>query len=244
MMPRRWRILVWVLTLVAIGGVTLWRMGLHVELDGSGIVPLFSFYKPQAHYAALDQSRVEQQKLAVSAPAPAPVEIPAPPTAPVAAPPKTTLPVASGFWPAFRGSARDGRYEETPIRTDWPAKGLPLLWRQPVGGGYASFAVARGLAFTIEQRRQNEVVAAYHLDTGREVWTDSWPAAFHESMGGDGPRATPTWDDGRLYALGATGEFRCLDAQTGRRLWSKNILADNQAENLTWGMAASPLIVD
>jgi outer membrane protein assembly factor BamB len=63
-------------------------------------------------------------------------------------------------------------------------------------------------------------------------------------MGGDGPRATPTWDDGRLYALGAEGEFQCLDAASGRRIWSKNILRDNGAENLTWGMAAAPLIVD
>src|SRR5262249_49778367 len=59
-----------------------------------------------------------------------------------------------------------------------------------------------------------------------------------------GPRATPTWDGGRLYALGAAGEFRCLEAKTGKRLWSRNILADNGAQNLYLGMAASPLIVD
>src|SRR5207245_3542268 len=34
------------------------------------------------------------------------------------------------------------------------------------------------------------------------------------------------------------------DATTGKRIWSRNILADHHAENLTWGMAASPLIVD
>jgi len=247
MMPRFRRSLTWFLALLAIGAVTLFalvRMGLHFELDGSGSRPILSFYKSQAHYATLEKSRAEQQEVAVSTPAAAPVEPAAPPAPPVAAPAKTTTPVASGFWPAFRGPARDGLHEETSIRTDWPSQGLPLLWRQPIGGGYASFAIARGMAFTIEQRRQNEVVAAYDLNTGREVWTDSWPALFHETLGGDGPRATPTWDDGRLYALGATGEFRCLDAQTGKRLWSKNILADNQAENLTWGMAASPLIVD
>jgi outer membrane protein assembly factor BamB len=63
-------------------------------------------------------------------------------------------------------------------------------------------------------------------------------------MGGDGPRATPTWEGGRLYALGATGELRCLNAESGKVLWSKNILSENQAPNLHWGMSASPLIVD
>jgi outer membrane protein assembly factor BamB len=63
-------------------------------------------------------------------------------------------------------------------------------------------------------------------------------------MGGDGPRATPTWDVGRLYVLGAQGDFSCLEAKTGKQYWSKNILKENGAENLQWGMAASPLIVD
>jgi len=79
--------------------------------------------------------------------------------------------------------------------------------------------------------------------TGREIWTQKWKARFSETMGGDGPRATPTWHDGRLYALGATGEFAALDAATGRLLWRTNILRDARASNLQWGMSASPLIV-
>lgn len=118
------------------------------------------------------------------------------------------------------------------------------MWKQPIGGGYASFAIAGGRAFTIEQRRHQEVVAAYDVDTGRERWAHGWDAEFKEWMGGDGPRATPTWADGRVYALGATGEFRVLDAATGMLIWRVNILDDNAAQNLPWGMAASPLIVD
>ena len=47
-----------------------------------------------------------------------------------------------------------------------------------------------------------------------------------ETMGGPGPRATPTWHEGRLYALGATGPLWCLDAATGEVLWHRNILDD------------------
>jgi len=121
---------------------------------------------------------------------------------------------------------------------------LPLVWQQPVGGGYAAFAIARGRAFTIEQRREQEVVAAYDIRSGHELWTHSWPALFQETLGGDGPRATPAWHEGRVYALGATGIFRCLDDRTGQVIWSRNILEDAGAGNLTWGMAASPLVVD
>ncbi|HEV3469458.1 MAG TPA: PQQ-binding-like beta-propeller repeat protein, partial [Pyrinomonadaceae bacterium] len=195
---------------------------------------------PAADAAATAPAAAEGQ------PAPA-VENPA--TAETAAagqPPATGAAPAArsrNYWTQFRGPARDGRYEELMVKTSWPSGGLAPLWRQPVGGGFASFSVADGVAYTIEQRRGQEVVTAYQVETGRELWTHGWDANFRDSTG-DGPRATPTWDNGRLYALGATGELRCLDARTGRALWSKNILSDNGASNAPWGMAASPLVVD
>jgi outer membrane protein assembly factor BamB len=146
----------------------------------------------------------------------------------------------SASWPGFRGADRDGVFRE-PIRLTW--EGLAPMWKKPIGGGRASFAVAEGRAFTIEQRKQQEVVAAYDVMTGRELWTSAWQARFSQWMGGgEGPRATPSWADGHVFALGAKGELRCLDAATGRLIWRTNILQDAGAKNLRWGMAASPLI--
>ena len=39
----------------------------------------------------------------------------------------------------------------------------------PIGLGYASFVAVDGRAFTIEQRRREEVVSAYDVATGREL---------------------------------------------------------------------------
>jgi outer membrane protein assembly factor BamB len=144
-------------------------------------------------------------------------------------------------WPGFLGPARDGVYRQ-PIRLSWD--GLAAMWKKPIGGGRASFAVADGRAFTIEQRQRNEVVVAYDVMTGRELWTNAWPERFSQWMGGgEGPRATPTWADGLVFALGARGELRSLDAATGTLAWRTNILQDASAENLRWGMAGSPLII-
>jgi outer membrane protein assembly factor BamB len=63
-------------------------------------------------------------------------------------------------------------------------------------------------------------------------------------MGGEGPRATPTYDQGRIYAIGGNGEFRCLQADTGKLIWRHNILAENRADVPAYGEAASPLIVE
>ncbi|HJR08288.1 MAG TPA: PQQ-binding-like beta-propeller repeat protein [Pyrinomonadaceae bacterium] len=151
---------------------------------------------------------------------------------------------ARNYWTNFRGPNRDGHYEERAVKVNWPAGGLKPMWKQPVGGGFSSFVVADGAAYTIEQRRNQEVVAAYNVETGRELWTHGWNAEFSPDDTGDGPRSTPTWDAGRLYALGAEGELRALDAKTSKLIWQKNILSDNGASNIQWGVAASPLIVD
>jgi outer membrane protein assembly factor BamB len=144
----------------------------------------------------------------------------------------------------YRGANRDGVVAGPELARDWSANPPKLVWRQPVGGGYASFVVIGPLVATIEQRRDKEAIVAYDFDSGREIWTYDYPALFHEALGGDGPRATPTVRDGRLYSLGATGVLVCLELAAGKPLWSLNILEQNGAANLDWAMAGSPLVYD
>jgi outer membrane protein assembly factor BamB len=228
--------------------VGLGAAGFRLERGGSG----WPRFVSRSNDDALEASRAEQRAMSTSADPVAPAQLAAPnatdaPNAPIApiAPNAPIAPSSSAHdWTDFRGPNRDGRYTATPIRTNWPREGLRQLWRQPVGGGYASFVVADGRAYTIEQRRNQEVVAAYDMQSGRELWTNAWTANFQESMGGDGPRATPTYHEGKIYALGAEGELRVLDAGKGTVIWRRNILTENNASNLSWGMSASPLIVD
>jgi outer membrane protein assembly factor BamB len=187
-----------------------WRFaGLKFEMRGTPIpIPTFSPTVPD--FARLEASRARQGKAAV------------------------VRKEGGIYWTDFRGPNRDGNYAEKPLASQWPAAGPKQLWRQPIGGGYASFVVAQGIAYTIEQRRDQEAVAAYELATGKEVWVHAYAALFQEWMGGDGPRATPTYHDGRIYSLGALGKL----------LWKHSILTENQGANLMYGMAGSPLIVD
>ena len=234
--------------LLALGAILYQFFGLRMVLDGGGSPRLAFLFNSEAQAEEIARHREAQRLEAVPAPAEGrPVAsagdalVPADRVA--AAPGVVSRPPDAPYWTDFRGPSRDGHYRERPILTSWPAGGLKPLWKQPVGGGYASFVMAAGRAFTIEQRGQQEVVAAYDVATGRELWTNGWQARFRESLGGDGPRATPTWADGRVYALGAAGELRALDDTAGKVIWRKNILNDNGATNLDWGMAASPLLV-
>jgi outer membrane protein assembly factor BamB len=241
-----------VFALVAIAAGGLYVAGYRLALDGSGMVPRFVSSTPDYDALEADRARQRERGPVVAAPAGSPSSSgPDTPLRPEAEPESGSSRDAesprrgglNAIWPDFRGPARDGRSAEA-ILTDWPEAGLPLLWKQPIGLGYASFVVADGRAFTIEQRRRQEVVAAYDVETGRELWTNGWEGEFVEAMGGDGPRATPTFHEGRVYALGALGELRCLDAATGAVVWRRNILEDNAAANVDWGMSGAPLIVD
>jgi outer membrane protein assembly factor BamB len=220
--------------------------GMRLEWNGGMKVSGVSFETRRQRDARLEASRARQRG-EVTAPVPAPVAAVPVEMAHAVAPPApaaTKEPATPAYWTDFRGPNRAGVYTETEIQTDWPAAGLPRLWKQPVGGGYASFTVAEGRAYTIEQRRDREAITAYDVETGREVWAFAYPALFDEILGGAGPRATPVYREGLLYSMGAKGDLYCLDAKTGKPKWSKNILADNAVENQRWGMAASPLIVD
>ena len=152
--------------------------------------------------------------------------------------------VASADCPAYLGSERQGVIKGIELDRDWIAHPPQELWRQPIGLGWSAFAIAGSHAITQERRGEGELVVGYELATGRVLWAFTNVVHFSETMGGDGPRATPTIADGRVYALGATGILDCLDAATGQRVWSRDTLKENGLPNLVFGKSCSPLVVD
>ncbi len=194
--------------------------GLQVEWRG-GYAPRLTWQKTRPDFDALERSRQSHHAADTNPPA-----------------------AHSSFWTGFRGPHRDGRYDEQPIATNWPPEGLTPLWKQPIGGGYGSFAIADGMTFTIEQRRDKEALVAYDLQTGNEIWAHAWPADFRDFYSEGGPRATPQYSEGRVYALGALGTLSCVEAATGKPLWAHEVLAENHGDVPTYGVAASPLVID
>ncbi|MES2572572.1 MAG: PQQ-binding-like beta-propeller repeat protein [Verrucomicrobiota bacterium] len=146
--------------------------------------------------------------------------------------------------PQFFGPNRDGLVRGARLARDWNANPPRELWRQSIGSGWSAFSVVAGRAYTQEQRGEEETVTCYDLLSGRLLWLHGNPVHFTQWQGGDGPRATPTVDHGRVYAMGATGILDCLDAVTGQRIWSRDVLKENNLENLEWGMSGSPLVFD
>lgn len=144
----------------------------------------------------------------------------------------------------FFGPNRDGVAPGVKLAHDWKTTAPKELWRQAVGAGWSAYAVVKGRAYTQEQRGEEELVTCYDLFTGELLWAHADKAHFSQWQGGDGPRATPTVHEGRVYAYGATGLLNCLDAKTGKPIWQRAVLTENKLTNIEWGVSASPLIVD
>ena len=150
----------------------------------------------------------------------------------------------TGDWPAFRGPGRDAVVRDLRIGTDWSHSPPKVVWRQRVGPAWSSMAVVDGLLFTQEQRSDHESVVCREAAGGHEVWAHDDPVRFEEAMSGLGPRATPAFDNGRIYAQGTLGKLMCLDAATGRLIWSRDVRQDTGAPLPMWGFCNSPLIMD
>lgn len=164
--------------------------------------------------------------------------------------PATALAPAVFEWPQYLGPSRDAQLPAARTRngavlaSDWQVTAPEELWRRPVGAGWAGFAVVGRVAVTLEQRGDDEVVAAYDLMTGEPYWTHA-DATRHESpLGGVGPRTTPSVVDGKVYTVGGSALLNCLDLATGEVLWSHDLLAEHGVTLPEWGKSTSPLVTD
>lgn len=163
-----------------------------------------------------------------------------------------TAPAAD--WPQYRGPHANGTTSER-IQVRWPENGPRRVWTTPTPGGFSGFAVAGDRACTLVLRDlegvSREVCVALDASTGREVWAapvgiakydGGGNAGAPDNKGGDGPRSTPAVDGDRVYVLAANLVLHCLARDDGRTLWTRDLVKEHAAQNISWQNAASPLI--
>jgi outer membrane protein assembly factor BamB len=163
-------------------------------------------------------------------------------------------PIMAKDWPNYRGASLDGKTSE-PILRAWPSDGLKNSWRVPLTDGFSSFTTGGGKAFTLVSRAidgvKRETVVALDVASGKESW--AYPIAVSkydgggdsgtpENKGGDGPRSTPSFLDGRVYVLSFELKVVCLDASSGKEIWVRDVIKQHAGRNIQWQNAASPAV--
>ncbi|MEM8933706.1 MAG: PQQ-binding-like beta-propeller repeat protein [Acidobacteriota bacterium] len=147
-------------------------------------------------------------------------------------------------FPQFLGPDRSGQIDSVRLAGDWQASPPVELWRREVGAAWSGFSVVGDAAVTLEQRDGQEVVVRYALESGEVVWTQAVDAVFDTTIGGSGPRSTPTIHAGRVYTVGATGIIRAVDLVSGALIWRRDLGEDHGSQAPSWGFSGSPLVVD
>lgn len=148
-------------------------------------------------------------------------------------------------WPQWRGPARDGNVAGFIPPTTWPER-LRAGWKVVVGEGHSSPVVVGNRVFQHSRLGEQEVVAAFDLSTGKEVWKDSYTAPYQMNPAatghGKGPKSTPVAAGGKLYTLGITGTLSCYEISNGKLRWRKEFGSQLKPTAPEFGTAMSPIV--
>jgi len=147
-------------------------------------------------------------------------------------------------WPHLRGPSYSGVSAETGIVESWPEGGPPVLWRLALGQGYSGFTAVGGRLYTQTQHLSGQYVVCLDAATGLRVWRHRYAWPWEPDSDWPGPRATPSVCEGRVYFAGPFGLAGCLDAGSGRRIWSLNVTRKFGGRGTQFGYACSPLVED
>ena len=126
-------------------------------------------------------------------------------------------------WPHRRGPRYNGVSSETDLADAWPSEGPPVLWARSCGRGYSGITVVGGRMYTQTQSLTGQYVECLDADTGELVWRYRYGWPYEPGGMYPGPRATPTWHQGRIYFAAPDGLVGCLRAVDGKPLWQTNV---------------------
>jgi outer membrane protein assembly factor BamB len=142
----------------------------------------------------------------------------------------------------WRGPNRDGGAAAFTPPATWPEK-LTQKWKIEIGTGYATPLLVGNRLYLFSRQGDDEVMSALDADTGKVTWRTAYPIAVElhpaATKHGPGPKSTPVFADGKLFALGFAGTVTAYDANSGKQLWQKPATKPNIFFN---SHAFSPLV--
>lgn len=159
---------------------------------------------------------------------------------------KSATSAGGANWPNFRGPNLDDISPDTGLLSEWPDDGPKQLWTYgDAGMGYSGFSLVDGKLYSMGTRGSDVTVVCLNAEDGSEVWSQK--IAEDDQQGysagwGHGPRSTPSVSDGLVFALGPKGTIACLEAESGKKVWDKNLQSDFGGKAGGWGYSASPLV--
>ena len=144
-------------------------------------------------------------------------------------------------WPHWRGPDFNGISRETGWSTTLDSASKPR-WKANVGIGYASFAVAADRAYTVGNQNGADSLFCFDTASGEIRWKHSYAASLEPMYYAGGTSASPTVEGVFIYSIGKQGQLFCLQCDSGKVVWAKDLRKELSLKLPDWGLASSPLI--
>jgi outer membrane protein assembly factor BamB len=148
---------------------------------------------------------------------------------------------AMADWPQYLGPKRNNISPEGSLTSSWPKEGPKVLWKSPVGEGFAGVSIQDGKVYLVDRvDSQKDVIRCYDLENGAELWSYSNedPGKFDYN----GSRNPPTLDEDNLYCVGAMGTVYCINLSSHELVWKHDFKKDFGAKKPVWGFSQSPVL--
>ena len=146
-------------------------------------------------------------------------------------------------WPQFLGPTRNGVYAGGDLAENWPREGPQVVWQKAIGHGFSGPAVAQHKLILFHRIGDQETVECMDARDGKSLWKFAYPTSYRDDFGfDDGPRATPSIADGRVFTYGAQGMLSCINLESGKKIWSVDAKLEFGAPKGFFGIACSPLV--
>jgi outer membrane protein assembly factor BamB len=150
----------------------------------------------------------------------------------------------AGDWPQILGPNRNGKAEGETLLNAWPAPGPQVLWRSPLGSGYAGPAVVGQRVIVFHRQASSERVECLDAASGKSQWKIDFPASYRGGVNPDtGPRCVPLIVSGTVYVFGAAGDLHAVALDGGKKLWSRALYNDYQADEGYFGAGSTPILI-
>jgi outer membrane protein assembly factor BamB len=156
-----------------------------------------------------------------------------------------TVCLANSFaqdWPQYQGPTRNGVSTQKGILRTWPASGPEVLWTANIGIGYGGPAIKDGKVYFLDRDdKVGDNLRCFDLSTGKELWNFAYNAPG--SVMFPGSRSVPTIDGNYVYSCGPYGDLYCIDINSHKPVWNKNIWKDYGGAAIpTWAITQCPLV--
>jgi len=142
----------------------------------------------------------------------------------------------------WRGPNRDGQYPETGLLKAWPESGPTMKWSyETLGKGYTSPSIVDGKLYITGLEGEEGFLNIFSLD-GKLVKKINYGKEIFTASGFPGPRSSPLLDGKLCYLISGFGKLLCLDTETEKVVWSKDIFADFDGKNIRFNFTENMLI--